>query len=83
MALITYLIIPVIILEDRTTCDSMERSAELFWKRWREQVAGSLGFGILNLVLLAPARDSRVKKISFHAYIQGCFSIFSYNTLTE
>jgi len=52
--LITYLIIPVIILEDRTTYGSMERSAELFRKRWGEQVAGSFGFGILNLVLLMP-----------------------------
>jgi hypothetical protein len=53
--LITYLIIPVIILEDRTTYDSMQRSAELFRKRWGEQVTGSFGFGIITLVLLVPA----------------------------
>jgi hypothetical protein len=52
--LITYLIIPVIILEDRTTYESMERSAELFRKRWGEEIAGSFGFGILNLLLLLP-----------------------------
>jgi hypothetical protein len=52
--LITYLIVPVIILEDRTTYESMERSAELFRKRWGEEVAGSFGFGILNLLLLMP-----------------------------
>lgn len=53
--LITYLIIPVIILEDRTTYDSMERSAELFRKKWGEEIAGSFGFGLLNLLLIVPA----------------------------
>jgi hypothetical protein len=52
--LVTYLIIPVIILEDRTTCDSMGRSAELFKKRWGEEVAGSFGFGLLNILFLLP-----------------------------
>ena len=52
--LITYLIVPVIILEDRTAYGSMERSAELFRKRWGEQLAGGVGFGFLNLMLLIP-----------------------------
>jgi hypothetical protein len=52
---ITFLIVPVIILEDRTTYDSIQRSAELFRKRWGEQIAGSFGFGLLNLLLLLPA----------------------------
>jgi hypothetical protein len=33
----------------------MQRSAELFRKRWDEQVTGSFGFGIITLVLLVPA----------------------------
>lgn len=53
--LITYLIVPVIILEDRTTFDSIQRSAELFRKRWGEQIAGNFGFGLLNFLLLLPA----------------------------
>jgi len=52
--LVTYLIIPVLILEDRTAYDSMHRSAELFRKRWGEQVAGTFGFGLLNALLLLP-----------------------------
>jgi hypothetical protein len=52
--LVTYLIVPVIVLEDRTAYGSMERSAELFKKRWGEGVAGSFGFGVLNLLLLVP-----------------------------
>jgi hypothetical protein len=53
--LITYLIIPVIILEDCTMYDSVQRSAELFRKRWGEEVAGNFGFGLLNVLLLLPA----------------------------
>ena len=53
--LITYLIIPVIILEDRTVFDSMQRSAQLFRERWGEQIAGSFGFGLINVFLFLPA----------------------------
>ncbi len=53
-ALITYLIIPVIIIENRNVSDGMLRSSELFRKHWGEQVAGSFGFGLLNLLLLVP-----------------------------
>ncbi len=52
--LITYLIVPVLILENRGLFESVQRSAELFRKRWGEEVAGSFGFGILNLFLLLP-----------------------------
>ena len=52
--LITYLIVPVILLEDRGIMDSIYRSAELFRKNWGEQVAGSFGFGLLNLLLFTP-----------------------------
>lgn len=53
-ALITYLIIPVIIIENRNVSDGMLRSSELFRKHWGEQVTGSFGFGLLNLILLLP-----------------------------
>ena len=53
--LITYLIVPVLILEDRPVFDSVRRSSELFRKHWGEQVSGSFGFGILNLLLMLPA----------------------------
>jgi len=52
--LITYLIVPVIIFENRGIFDSIYRSAELFRKHWGEQVAGSFGFGLLNLLLFLP-----------------------------
>ncbi len=53
--LITYLIVPVIIFENRGIYDSIYRSAELFKKHWGEQVAGSFGFGLLDLLLFLPS----------------------------
>lgn len=52
--LITYLIVPVLMFENRGVYDSIYRSAELFKKHWGEQVAGSFGFGLLNLMLFLP-----------------------------
>ncbi|MCC6859444.1 MAG: hypothetical protein IT158_12825 [Bryobacterales bacterium] len=52
--LITYLIVPVIVVEDRGVFESIHRSSELFRKHWGEQVTGSFGFGLLNLLLAVP-----------------------------
>jgi hypothetical protein len=53
-SLVTYLIVPVLILEDRGVYDSIYRSSELFRKQWGEELIGSFGFGLLNTLLLAP-----------------------------
>ncbi len=53
-SLITYLIVPVLIMEDRGVYDSIHRSAELFRKQWGEELIGTFGFGLLNTLLLAP-----------------------------
>lgn len=52
--MVTYLIVPVIVLEDRPIGKSVSRSAELFRKTWGEQLAGNFGFGLVNLVLAVP-----------------------------
>jgi hypothetical protein len=52
--LITYLIVPVLILENRSIFESIQRSSELFRKRWGEEVAGSFGFGLLSFLLAVP-----------------------------
>ena len=52
--MVTYLIVPVLIMEDRTVYDSIYRSEELFRKQWGEELIGSFGFGILNAILLLP-----------------------------
>jgi hypothetical protein len=52
--MITYLILPVILIEGRGIYDSIYRSEELFKKQWGEQLIGSFGFGLLNFLLLLP-----------------------------
>jgi cytochrome c biogenesis protein CcdA len=54
-SLITYLIVPVLLFEDRSVFSSLHRSEELFRSHWGEQVAGSFGFGLLSTVLSIPA----------------------------
>ncbi|MGD0499796.1 MAG: DUF6159 family protein [Bryobacteraceae bacterium] len=52
--LVTYLMAPVLIMENRGVYDSIHRSSELFRKQWGEELIGSFGFGLLNALLLAP-----------------------------
>jgi hypothetical protein len=53
--LLTYLIVPVLLFEDRGIFDAIHRSQELFRSHWGEQVAGNFGFGLLSLLLSLPA----------------------------
>lgn len=53
--MVTYLIVPVLVMENRGVFDSIHRSAELFKKRWGEELLGSFGFGLLNVLLFLPA----------------------------
>lgn len=53
--LLTYLIVPVLLFEDRGVVASISRSRELFASHWGEQVAGSFGFGLLSFLLSLPA----------------------------
>jgi len=52
--MITYLIVPVLVMENRGVFDSIYRSAELFRKQWGEELLGSFGFGLLNVLLFLP-----------------------------
>lgn len=52
--MVTYLIIPVVIIEDRTVAASVKRSVELLRKTWGEQLAGGFGFGLLGVLLVVP-----------------------------
>jgi hypothetical protein len=52
--MVTYLILPVILIEGRGIHDSIYRSQELFRKQWGEQLIGTFGFGFLNFLLLLP-----------------------------
>ena len=53
--LITYLIVPVLLFENRGVYGSIHRSEQLFRSHWGEQVAGSFGFGLLTTLLSIPA----------------------------
>ena len=52
--LITYLIVPVVIIENCGLIDSVKRSVALLRKTWGEQVVGGLGFGFLGVLLFLP-----------------------------
>ena len=52
--LITYLISPVVIIEDRTVGASVKRSTQLLRRTWGEQLAGNFGFGLLTVFLCLP-----------------------------
>jgi hypothetical protein len=54
-SLITYLIVPVVLFENRGVVGSIHRSEQLFRAHWGEQVAGSFGFGLLSTLLSIPA----------------------------
>jgi hypothetical protein len=53
--LLTYLIVPVLLFEDRGVLESISRSKDLFKSHWGEQVSGSFGMGMLGLLFSLPA----------------------------
>jgi len=53
--LVTFLVIPVLVIEDVGPIDGLKRSGTLFKKTWGENVAASVGFGLLGLALIIPA----------------------------
>ncbi len=54
-SLITYLIVPVLLFEERGVFGSLHRSEQLFRSHWGEQVAGGFGFGLVSPLLSIPA----------------------------
>ena len=53
--LVTFLVIPVFVIEGLTVGNAIKRSAELFKRTWGENVAAQFGFGILGFLLTLPA----------------------------
>jgi hypothetical protein len=54
-ALVTFLVLPVIVVEDAGPVDAVKRSAELFRRTWGENVTAQVGFGVLGFVAVLPA----------------------------
>lgn len=54
-SLVTFLVIPIIVLERQNVGSAVSRSAELFKRTWGENVAANVGFGLLGFVAVLPA----------------------------
>ena len=52
---LTYLVLPVIVIEGVGTVQGIKDSGALVRRTWGEQVTANVGFGLLNLVLVLPA----------------------------
>ena len=52
---LTYLVLPVIVIEGAGTVEGIKGSSALVKRTWGEQVTANVGFGLLNLVLVLPA----------------------------
>lgn len=53
--LITYLVLPVIVLEGASTKNSIKRSTEMFRNTWGENVLGNAGIGVFGFLLFLPS----------------------------
>ncbi len=54
-SVLTYLALPVIVIEGVGTVAGIKGSSALVKRTWGEQVTANVGFGLLNLVLVLPA----------------------------
>lgn len=53
--LVTYLVLPVMVLERATTKPALKRSAELFRGTWGENVLGNVGIGAIAVLFVVPS----------------------------
>jgi len=54
-SLVTFLVIPVLVIEGISVGDAVKRSGSLFKQTWGENVAAQIGFGLLGFVAMLPA----------------------------
>ncbi|MGH9013755.1 MAG: DUF6159 family protein [Acidimicrobiia bacterium] len=52
---LTFLTIPIIVIEDTGPVAALKRSKDLFTRTWGENLAAQVGFGFIGLVALLPA----------------------------
>lgn len=52
---VSFLVVPILVVENKTPFAALQESAELVKKTWGKQVAGSFGFGLIFLLLAIPA----------------------------
>ncbi len=54
-SLVTFLVLPILVIEGIGVRDAIKRSASLFKGTWGEQVIANAGIGIIGFVALIPA----------------------------
>ena len=54
-SLVTFLVIPVLVIEDIGVIDAGKRSGAMFKHTWGENMAAQVGFGLLGFVAMLPA----------------------------
>ena len=54
LAVTTFLVIPVIIIENSGAIDSTKRSVQLFKRTWGENLVGQVGFGLISFLAFIP-----------------------------
>jgi hypothetical protein len=53
-ALVTFLVVPVLVIEDIGVGAAVKRSGAMFKKTWGENMAAQVGFGLLGFLLVLP-----------------------------
>ncbi len=54
-SLATFLVVPVLVMEDTGAIESVKRSGSLFKRTWGENVASQVGFGLIGFLAALPA----------------------------
>jgi hypothetical protein len=54
-SLVTFLVIPVLVMEDIGVVEAVKRSGAMFKRTWGENVIAQVGFGLLGFLLVLPA----------------------------
>jgi hypothetical protein len=52
---VTFLVVPAIVIDDHSAVDGLKRSGALLKQTWGENLAARVGFGILGLLAVIPA----------------------------
>ncbi len=53
-AVVTFLVLPIIVIEGVTVGEAIRKSGELFRRTWGENLAAQVGFGLLGFVAMLP-----------------------------
>ena len=54
-ALVTYFVVPVLVIERKGALDAVGESKDLLVKTWGQQIASAVGYGIIGFLLSIPA----------------------------